>query len=342
MGMYLDRTRSYAHLFDVYQHSTTRHVQLSMPRSRDVRSGRDVAGCANRQTDGWTQGDMATRNPQRIELGETLRNLRTRAEKKPAEVEQDLRWYAGKVSRVESGARVPTFAEMDRLATIYGIDDEERRTLHLLADAARKRESAARVADFAQTYVTLLRQASVVQYYDAELLPSFLQTKAYARAVLEHGSGTVEDRLTDRLSRGKIVTRETPPLIRVVLGEAMLHRAVGGPDVMREQIAHLLDMAQLPNVAIRILPFAVGAHRALGVGFTVLEIASPKITRVYIEGLTDATYIHEPDETETYRRGFEELWELAAADEESATILRRHNTTEEHDGGETLEEVDAN
>jgi hypothetical protein len=147
--------------------------------------------------------------------------------------------------------------------------------------------------------------------------------------------------VAERLARGRILTRKThAPITRILLGEAALYRQVGGQAVMREQIAHLLDLMRLPNVSIRILPFAVGAHLALGVGFTTLRLASPKITRVYTEGLTDATYLHEPGETAVYERGFEQLWQLAADDEESATILRRHITTEEHDGGETLEEID--
>lgn len=279
---------------------------------------------------------MATKNPQRIDLGEELARMRRTAKIETVAVEAHMRWYEGKCRKVETGVRVLTFAEVERLADLYEITDKDRARLQLMAEAARKRESPARVADFAQTHVTLLRQASVINYYDSELLPSFLQTEGYARAILQLGSGPVEDRVADRLSRGKILTRENPPLVRVVLGEAALYRVVGGHNVMREQIEHLLNVMQLPTVAVRILPFAAGAHRALGVGFTALDIDS-KISRVYIEGLTDAAYIHEPDETAVYRSGFEQLWTLAADDEESDTILRRHITTEERDGGDTLE-----
>jgi hypothetical protein len=267
---------------------------------------------------------VATQNPQRFELGEMLKRAREKAGLKPRAVENELRWYAGKTSRVEAGTRVPVPAEIDRLAELYRLGKGERETLHLLADAARKRESPSRVADFAQTCVTLERAATEIRYYDAELVFGLLQSERYARAVLANSrSPHVEERTADRVARQAILRRENPPDVRVILGEAALHRMVGGEEGLREQVTELLAKGRLPNVAIRVLPFAAGAHRALGVGFTFLRLATPAITRVYIESLTDATYIHEPDETAVYEQDFAELWAMALDEQRSASILRR-------------------
>jgi hypothetical protein len=267
---------------------------------------------------------VATQNPQRFEFGEMLQRVRKQVGLKPAEIETALRWYPGKVSRVEAGTRVPVPVEVDRLAELYKLNRRDRETLHLLADAARKRETPARVADFAQTGATLERGAVEIRYYDAELVCGLLQTAGYARAVLANSrADDIEARVTDRIARQGILTRDNPPEVRVVLGEAALHRAVGGDEVLREQLRHLLRVGKLPNLSIRVLPFAIGAHRALGVGFRFFRLTKPAMTRVYIEGLTDATYLHQPDETIVYERGFEDLW-LAALDERaSATMLRR-------------------
>jgi hypothetical protein len=271
---------------------------------------------------------VATQNPQRFELGEMLKRAREKAGLRPQAVEAELRWYPGKTSRVEAGTRVPVPAEVDRLAELYRMRGGERETLHLLADAARKRETPARVADFAQTYLTLERAAAEIRYYDAELVFGPLQSEKYARAVLANSrSHDVEERVADRLKRGAILTRENPPDVRVILGEAALHRVVGGEEALREQFRHLLDVGELPNVAIRVLPFQAGAHRALGVGFYFLRLTAPAIARVYIEGLTNATYIHEPDETAVYEQDFEELWAAALDEETSASMFRRHIET---------------
>jgi hypothetical protein len=282
-----------------------------------------------RSTDRWTGDLVATQNPQRFELGDMLKSAREKAGLKTSTVETELRWYAGKNSRVEAGTRVPVPAEIDRRADLYRLSRSERETLHLLADGARKRESSSRVADFAQTYITLERAAAEIRYYDAELVYGPLQTERYARAVLANSrSQHVEEGTADRVARRAILTREDPPDVRVVLGEAALHRAVGGEESLREQLRHLLTVSELPNVTIRILPFAVGAHRALGVGFYFLRLATPAITRVYIEGLTNATYIHEPDETAVYEQDFAELWAIALDEDNSANILRRRIGTE--------------
>src|SRR5437762_3490132 len=110
-----------------------------------------------------------------------LQRARLRTGLKPAEIERELRWYPGKVSRVEAGSRVPVPAEVDRLADLYQLTKRDRETLNLLADAARKREAAARVADFAQTYITLERAATEIRYYDPELIFGPMQTESYAR-----------------------------------------------------------------------------------------------------------------------------------------------------------------
>lgn len=252
-----------------------------------------------------------------------LRHARETVGLTPAAVEAELGWYAGKISRVERGLRVPVRAEVNTLADLYKIEDRE--TLRLLADAARKRESPSRVADFAQTYVTLERAATEIRYYDTELICGLLQTEDYARTILAHSRAEhVEEQVADRIARQSVLTRSNPPDVQVILGEAALHRMVGGQQVMDIQIRHLLDLADLPNVAIRVLPFSLGAHRILGVGFTFLRLTTPAITRVYIEGQTDATYIHEPDECTTYEQDFSKVWSAALDETESATILVRH------------------
>ncbi len=219
---------------------------------------------------------------------------------------------------------MPVAAEIDRLADMYHLRDGERETMHLLADAARKRESSARVADFAQTYVTLERASKEIDYYDAELILASAQTEDYARAVLEtSASGQVDERLSDRVARGAILTRPKAPTVRILLGEASLHRLVGGPEVLRDQLKHLLEIGKLSNVSVRVLPFAVGAHRAMGVGFSILRLGAPSLRRVYTEGLTNATYIHESGEVDTYEHGFRDIWALAADERRSVTILRR-------------------
>lgn len=271
---------------------------------------------------------VATKNPQRITLGQKLQDARRRSGMSTADVEPVMGWYVGKLARLEAGTRTVSKAEIERLAELYQIPAAERATLTVLNEGARKRESPSRVADFAQTYVTLERAAQAICYFDAELIHALLQTPAYATEVLAQSSHEdVPDRVADRMARQAILSREDAPAFRAVLGEAALYREVGGVDVLREQLEHLIEVSKATNVGVRILPFSVGAHRGLGVAFTMLDIADPELKRVYIEGFTDATYIHEPVETAVYAAKFEDLWSAALSDDESVTILRRRIDT---------------
>ncbi|MGB3439838.1 MAG: helix-turn-helix transcriptional regulator [Actinophytocola sp.] len=272
---------------------------------------------------------MATQNPQRVEFGQAVKRARLAAEVTLKQVEERLHWYPGKASRVEAGTRVPVPAEVYQLADLFNLNSEDRAALHALADAARKREVSAHVADFAQSFLTYERAATQYDYWDAELIPAILQTKTYARALLATaGTDDLDAQVVDRVARRAVLTRDDPPTVRVLLGEAALRSQVGGPDGLREQLEHVLETATLPNVTIRVLPDTVGAHRAKGVGFTYLHLASSDVTRVYIDGITDATYIHEADETAVYSATFEGIWAQALDDEGSATILRVHIGTD--------------
>lgn len=266
---------------------------------------------------------MATENPQRHDLGKALRTYRIRAGLGTRDLDQDpeLRWHAGKASRVESGKRTIVAAEASRLAALLKLSTEEREQFLQLADAARKPNAPAHVADFAATYVTFERVARAIDYYGDALVPGIAQTKGYARAVLERsGSVAVEERLTERMDRQKVLVREDPPNVRVLLGEAALHQEVGGVEGLRELLAHLRELQRMPNVAVRIVPFKAGAHRLLGTSYHSVKIDGAR--RVYIEGVTKATYIHEEDEVGLYESEFDHLWEGAAlGDEASATML---------------------
>lgn len=270
---------------------------------------------------------MATANPLRVELGQRLRALRITADVKTTAVDSDdiLGWYPGKTSKVETGTRVPGDAEIHRLGTLYNIGDDELANLKALAKGARKRTRMPHVADFARNYVLLEQAAESIDYHDAELIPAVLQAPGYARDLLSQASSEdIDVRVAERLERGQLLTRPAGPRFRAVLGEAALHRLPTDPGAALEQLEHLLEVSATEDDGeIRILPFDVGLHPVVGVGFTIVRLTSPAITRVYLEGATAATYLHEPIETDVYTSRFERLWALAADRDASATLLRR-------------------
>jgi hypothetical protein len=275
-----------------------------------------------------TGSDVGTTiNSQRLALGALLRQYRVAAGLSSADVERELHWHDGKSARVERGFRVPVAAEVARLIDMYRVPRSERDKLMQLADAARKREQPSRVADFAQTYLAMERDAVEIRYLDSVLIHGLLQTEGYARAIVEQaGSGReAEERAPERIARQRILDGPRPPVIRALLGEMVTLQEVGGPAVLREQLLHLVDLTQRDTISVRIIPATLGAHRGLGVGFTHLRLDQPvPLERVYIEGWTDATYLTAPHEVAEYAASFDALWARAADDQESVRILRRH------------------
>ena len=270
---------------------------------------------------------MAVPNPLRVELGQRLRTYRERAKITLAQVDGDPRlgWYPGKASKVELGQRVPAAAEIYRLCDLLAVTPDERDQVMSLAAAARRRtRMPAHVPDWAQSFVMFEQSASRIDYHDEVLIPGMLQAPGYARDLLTQGGvDDVEQRVAERLVRGQLLRRDDGPRARIVLGEAALRRLPVDPDAAREQLEHLLDAAAWPNVEIRILPFRAGLHPLLGIGCTVVRLEDPAVVRVYLEGATTSTYLHEPDEVKRYESLLDQLWPLAASTTESANILRR-------------------
>ncbi|WP_030559601.1 DUF5753 domain-containing protein, partial [Streptomyces exfoliatus] len=112
-------------------------------------------------------------------------------------------------------------------------------------------------------------QATYISTYQVQLIHGLLQTEEYARAVLTTGvSDDLDGLLAGRMERRLILEREQPPLAWAVLDEAVLHRPIGGQEVMRNQLAHLLEFSERRWMRIQVMPFSVGQHASLDGSFT--------------------------------------------------------------------------
>lgn len=99
-----------------------------------------------------------------------------------------------------------------------------------------------------------------------------LQTEAYARAVLSvEQAERLDEMVAARLERQRVLKREQPPVLWVVLDEAVLYREIGGREVMRDQLANPLGLSGKPWVELQVLPFSAGQHTGLMGSFTLLR-----------------------------------------------------------------------
>jgi transcriptional regulator with XRE-family HTH domain len=255
-------------------------------------------------------------------LGAQLRRLRETRGITREDAGYSIRASESKISRMELG-RV-SFKERDvaDLLTLYGVSEEGER----LAMLGLVREANAAgwwhgygevMPTWFQTYVGLEESAALIRTFEVQFVHGLLQTEEYIRSVIRlgHPDGAepwLERRVGLRLERQKLLVSEQAPHFVAVMDEGALRRPFGSSAMMREQVRHLLETADAPNVDVRILPFATGGHAAGGGAFTLLSFPESDLPDlVYLEQLTGALYIDKPDEVAEYTKAMDALDRLA-------------------------------
>ena len=125
-----------------------------------------------------------------------------------------------------------------------------------------------------------------------------------------------------------------PPKIQVALNESVLRRPVGGPEIMAAQLDHLAQMADLPNVSLRVVPFSAGFHRGVLCGsFEILRFPlngdgrDSEPPTVYADLFTGALYLDKPHEIERYTDAFSSIWQVSLDEPSSMNLI--HQAAEE-------------
>jgi hypothetical protein len=94
------------------------------------------------------------------------------------------------------------------------------------------------------------------------------------------------------------LNREHPPELWVILDEAVLRRPIGGPDVMRDQLARLVEAGQRPNVAIQVIPFGAGAHEGLRGGAFIVADFDGAATIAYQDAASSGQILEDAAEVD--------------------------------------------
>jgi transcriptional regulator with XRE-family HTH domain len=270
-------------------------------------------------------------------LAAELRRLRESGDFTGDDVAERLGWSASKVSRLENARQAPRFADVRRLLDLYGVEGAYREQLLQLARDAVRRGwweafSDALPEPYA-SYIGLEIEAEELWQWETQVVPGLLQTEAYAQAVEQRSHSTevippsrVDARVEARLERQSVLTREAPLRLSVVLDEALLLRRYGGAAVMAEQMRHLQELADLPNLTLQVLPLD-GPHPIATGSFTLLQfplVGGIKFHDVvYIEHLNGCSYLEEETETYRHRLSFERLRAEALGPAESLERISR-------------------
>ncbi|MBS2965291.1 helix-turn-helix domain-containing protein [Actinocrinis puniceicyclus] len=260
-------------------------------------------------------GDSST--VRRILLGSLLRRLREAKNISMREAGYHIRATESKISRLETGKVSFKERDVDDLLTFYGVTDgtERDQVLELVREANTLgwwHNFSEVLPSWFEAYVGLESAASVVRSYELQFVPGLLQCPEYVDAVVSANRtqtpAEIKRRIELRRRRQAALERESAPVLWVVLDEAALRRPIGGKEVMRAQVAHLIAQAQRPNITIQLLPYSVGAHAAEGGAFTLLRFAEADLPDVvYLEHLTGAQYIERAEDVEQYARAMDRI-----------------------------------
>jgi transcriptional regulator with XRE-family HTH domain len=251
---------------------------------------------------------------------------------------QRLRWSTSKLYRIENGRTRVGTDDLEDLLDLYGVCSPRRDALLQLGRDARKRGWWTAYADaFTGSYISMEAEAASIRIH-SHLVPGLFQTADYAREVITSTGLKLEDGEAERKVAARIVrqqelfAQEDPPQIHAILGEAVLHCQVGGPQVTRQQLAALAVVAQRPNVTLQVLPFAAGANAGMDGKFTILAFPDPGDPPVaYVEGLMGDVYMESEEELALYHRAWARLALQALSPGESAAMITRLSQEETHD-----------
>ncbi|MGH9214183.1 MAG: helix-turn-helix domain-containing protein [Acidimicrobiales bacterium] len=263
-----------------------------------------------------------------------LRRLRSDAEMSQQEVAKVFGRSTAKVSYIENAQQNISTEDLERLLQLYEVPEDKRPAFVDAAKNSRQkgwweRYDRRMVPDWLSLYVGLEQGASQLRVYEPLVIEGLLQTPDYHAALLRgeivpRTEKQIAEIVELRTKRQDAVTRDEDPLeLWVTLTEAALRLEVGGPEIMRAQLAHLADMAALPNVTVQIIPFSHGAHVGTRGAFKILDFGwegDPGV--VLIECRSGGLYLEAPHEIDEHTLAFQHLAAIALPPRQSAKMIR--------------------
>ncbi|PZF94638.1 XRE family transcriptional regulator [Micromonospora deserti] len=234
-------------------------------------------------------------------FAEELRLARFTSEMSQSALAEALSYSAALVAKVETRERRPSQDFARRCDAVFGTDGRFERI--------QKRINEETVVPWFRDWVGIEQEATALRTFEPLCVPGLLQTEGYARALLSGGGlfapDEIDQQVTARIDRQGVLTRDRPPLLSVVVDEHLLRRRIGGPEVMRDQLRHLVKVGStLPRVRIQVVPTSAGAYVGLGGPF-VIATAPQGEDLVYLAGQRHGQVIDRAD----YVRQMVEVWE---------------------------------
>ncbi|MDA2814864.1 helix-turn-helix transcriptional regulator [Nocardiopsis sp. RSe5-2] len=274
--------------------------------------------------------DQKRQSIRRRRLSAEVKKARIQAGMTIDDVAEATEWSVGKISNIETGVRLrPTVMEIKGLLDVYGVTDESKREALLsLTRQAREKGWWSKYSDiFVSEYPAFESEARVIHTYELAMIPGLLQTPGYVellqRAILRRNPLDIDRVIETRKQRQAILAAVDAPEYWAVIDEGALRRFESDVPVFREQVQHLIDLAEDDNtVTIQVLPFSSGMHAGLKGSFVLLDFVEGVNPIVYTETDTDGLYLEDSEEIDRYRRLFDHVRTSARYPDASLQIMK--------------------
>ncbi|GAA0977417.1 MULTISPECIES: helix-turn-helix domain-containing protein [Streptomyces violaceusniger group] len=251
-------------------------------------------------------------------FGAKMRAHRERADMSLERLKDVVMVSTSHLSRIETADAMPPPDLPKRLDAAFGTDGIfaelyglARREIH--PDQFRRR-------------MELEAQARVIEEYAGQIVPGLVQTEGYARALFETfdpkaTAEKIEELVNARMSRQTLLGADFPPDISLILDEAVLRRAFGGPTVMRAQLSRLVDLTLTPTSVVQVLPFEHGGHALVGGTLTLMTLDNG--ARVaYEESISTGTLLEDLAAVSARQRAYDLLRACALSPSDTSTFIR--------------------
>ncbi|MEU7982086.1 helix-turn-helix transcriptional regulator [Micromonospora sp. NPDC049081] len=265
-------------------------------------------------------------------LGQQLRALREERGMTLKLVSEHLQRDMSALGRYERADWPIRKGDVVALLDLYGFHHaaERARLLALAEDVWRTDRWDEDYGDVVDSsfieYPWLEGRADKVCCFHMTLVPGLLQIRAYAEAVIRNAaepeaSESMINRWVElRLSRQEVLSKERPITIHTVIDESVMRRRVGGAQVLRDQLAHLVKLQALPQVRIQIMPSSVALHQGLDGTFWIFHLPEPYPAVAYVESLGGRLYMESP-KAERFLRAYDRLSKSALGKDESTALM---------------------
>jgi transcriptional regulator with XRE-family HTH domain len=281
-------------------------------------------------------GEMPARKPPTVRLrrlGGELKRLRMAAGLTREIVAERTRLDASSIYRIEAARNRPHRRTVLTLLDLYGVTEPTDQAPYV--DMLAKSSELNWLVTFEdvlpesyQTFINFEAEASRLEAYEGQIMPGLLQTEAYARAVIQGlmPEGTAEDverRVEVRGRRQAAIQKPDPVGLWTILDEGVIRRVVGGDDVHRDQLRHLVEASKAPNVTVQVVPFSAGAHPGMPGAFVVMSFPDSDPPLVYTENAGGGLFLEGEPDVHRYRASFQRLAAQALSPKDTAQMIKK-------------------